>query len=183
MPLDIKKIIGILNAGGIVILPTETLYGLVCDAANPQALLKIYQIKGRPPGKSFPLLVKDFKMLAEYANFNQEQRKKILASKTPTNFVLKAKNLSPLAMQNRTAAFRLSTHPLIKKIFKYFYRPLVATSANLAGQEPLSDPRNYREVFGDKAKLIDEAVFVGINRKKKGSRIIDLTVRPFKILR
>jgi len=181
--LAIKEIVKLLNAGGVIIFPTETLYGLGCDATNPQALLKIYQIKNRPLGKSFPLLVKDFEMLAQYASFNNTQKQIIKSAKVPTNFVLRAKNLSPLVMQKHTAAFRIPKHPWIKKLFRYFDRPLVATSANLSGQPPLADPRKYKEVFGEKASLIDAVVFSGINRKRKGSRIIDLTTKPPRVIR
>lgn len=180
---NFRNIISILNAGGIIIFPTETLYGLGCDATNAKALLKIYQIKNRPLGKSFPLLVKDFKMLGHYALFKNEQKKFMAATARPTNFVLKAKNLSPLVMQNRTAAFRISPHPWIKKLFKSFDRPLVATSLNISKKEPLADPRQYQEVFGKKAGLVDAVVFAGINRKKKGSRIIDLIKKPYQVLR
>ena len=180
---DAKKVIQILNAGGVAILPTETLYGLVCDATNPQALLKIYQIKNRPIGKAFPVLVKDLEMLSRYASFNPEQKKAILKAKRPTNFVLKARNLSPLLTQKKTAVFRIAKHPVLKKIFVRFDRPVVATSANLAGKEPINDPRKYQEVFGKNSALIDLAVFYGINRRRNPSAIVDLTKKPFRVLR
>ncbi len=178
-----ERITQVLNAGGVIIFPTETLYGLGCDATNPQALLKLYKIKQRQLGKVFPMLVKDFKMLAEYSTFNLEQKKFIQKTKQPTNFVLKAKNLSPLATQKHTAAFRISTNLFIKKIFKTFDKPIVATSANISKKDPLSDPRLYPQVFGRDSDLIDAVVFTGINKKKKGSRIIDLTDKPYKIIR
>lgn len=178
-----QEIAQILNAGGIIIFPTETLYGLGCDATNPQSLLKIYALKKRAFGKVFPILVKDFKMLAEYAAFHSDQKKFMQKTKRATNFVLKAKNLSPLATKNHTAALRISSNPWVKKLFKVFDRPLVATSANITKQEPLNDPRRYAEVFGKDANLIDAVVFTGTNQKKKGSRIIDLTKKPYRILR
>lgn len=178
-----QEIAQVLSAGGIVLLPTETLYGIGCDATNPQALLKIYKLKQRPFGKAFPILVRDIKMLADYANFNADQKKAILAAKQPTNFVLKAKNLSPLTTQKHTAAFRIAKHLFIKRIFKYFDKPIVATSANVSKQEPIADPALYRDAFGRDAELIDAVVFAGINRKKKGSRIIDLTKKPYSVLR
>lgn len=179
-PQEVAKI---LNAGGVVIFPTETLYGLGCDATNPQALLKIYMLKKRQFGKAFPLLVRDFKMLAEYAAFNVEQKKFISKTKQPMNFVLKAKNLSPLATKNRTAAFRISKGFWVKKLFKHFEKPIVATSVNISGKEPMADPAKYTEVFGRDSGLIDAVVHSGINNKKKGSKIVDLTSKPYKVLR
>ena len=76
--LAYPQVVQILNAGGIIVFPTETLYGLGCDATNPSALLKIYKIKNRPLGKSFPLLVKNCKMLADYALMTDTQKKMIL---------------------------------------------------------------------------------------------------------
>ncbi len=178
-----EEIAQILNAGGVVIYPTETLYGLGCDATNPQALLKLYTIKNREIGKTFPILIRDFQMLADYAALSQEQKKVIQKTKKPTNFVLKAKNLSPLATLKHTAAFRISKGSFVKKLFKNFDKPLVATSANISKQDPIADPRNFQEAFGKNAELIDAVVYAGVNRKKKGSQIIDLTKKPYKIIR
>ena len=180
---DPKFLSQVLNAGGVIIFPTETLYGLGCDATNPQALLKVYQVKGRQLGKSFPVLVRDITMLSEYAIFNQDQKRTIVAAKNPTTFILKAKNLSPLATQKHTAAFRIPRTGWAKKIFRHFDKPLIATSANLSKREPLPDPRIYKETFGKHSDLIDAVVFTGINRKRKPSAIIDLTKRPYKIVR
>lgn len=173
----------VLHAGGVIIFPTDTVYGLGCDADNPQALLKIYQLKRREIGKSFPVLVKDFKMLAEYAVFNSEQRNLIAAARRPTTFILRAKNLSPLVMQRHTAAFRIPRAGWVKKLFRHFDKPIVATSANISRQEPLSDPRNYKAVFVKNTDLIDSVVFDGVNRKKQPSAIINLTKKPYKRLR
>lgn len=173
-----QTIAAILKRGGVIIAPTETLYGLMCDAANPRALKKVYRIKNRPAGKAFPILIRDFAMLARYARLTPELKKKlakIWRGQKPTNVVLMAKNLPQAAMINNTAAFRISSHAKVKELFKYFAKPLIATSANLSGQKPISDPRQYKKIFGGKAKLIDAIIFNGINRKQKGSRIIDLT--------
>ncbi|MDP2695725.1 MAG: L-threonylcarbamoyladenylate synthase [bacterium] len=179
----IKETVRALNSGGVIIFPTETVYGLGCDATNPAALLKIYQLKNRELGKAFPILVKDFNMLADYAAFNSNQKKIMAAAKAPTTFVLKAKNLSPLVTQNHTAAFRISSHSWIKQLFRNFDRPLVATSVNFAGSKPLSDPRLYSDVFGEKAQLIEEVIFDGVNRRTKSSRIIDITRKEPKVIR
>jgi len=181
--MKIEQVVQILNGGGVIIYPTETLYGLGCDATNPQALLKLYTLKKRPFGKVFPILVKDFNMLSEYANVNPDQKKMISKTKTPTNFILKAKNLSPLATKNHTAAFRIAKHSWVKKLFKNFDKPLISTSANLSGKDPLSDPSQYQEIFSKDASLIDAVISYGINKKKKGSKIVDLTSRPYKIIR
>lgn len=181
---EFQKIEQILNAGGVIIFPTDTLYGLGCDALNPQAILKVYRIKDRPFGKPFPILVKDLEMLLKYAVVNEEKIKKIKSAKKPTTFILKSRrNLSPLVLSGRTGAFRIPKDRWLKQLLKNINRPLVATSANLHKQKPLSDPKKYKEVFGEKAKLIDGVVLGGINRKRKGSMIIDLTVKPYKVLR
>lgn len=178
-----QEVAQILNAGGVVIFPTETLYGLGCDATNPQALLKIYQIKNRQIGKAFPILVKDFKMLTEYAHFSPDQKKMMQKSKQPTTFILKAKNLSPLAAVKHTGAFRVAKHSWIKKLFQHFDKPIVATSANISGKDPLRDPAEYKEMFKKAAEMIDAVIHAGINKKTKGSKIVDLTKKPYKVVR
>ncbi len=178
-----QEVTQILNAGGVVIFPTETLYGLGCDATNPQALLKIYQIKGRAIGKAFPILVKDFNMLSEYAHFTPEQKKAMTKSKQPITFILKAKNLSPLAAMKHTGAFRIAKHRWIKELFRHFDKPIIATSANIAGKDPLRDPSQYKEMFKKAAEMIDAVIHAGINNKKKGSKIVDLTKKPYRVVR
>jgi len=184
--MDIPKIVEILKNGGVVIFPTETLYGLFCDATNPKAIAKIFKIKGRPAGKAFPILVKDFVMLAKYARVEKEKikiLKKIWFRKRPTTVILPAKNLPKTATMSGMAAFRISSHPLVKKLFRYFSKPSVATSANLSGQLPIKDSRKYREVFGERARLIDGIVFNGINRKRKGSRIVEFVGERLRVIR
>lgn len=180
---DIQKAVSLIKRGGVIIFPTETLYGIGCDATNVEALKKIYKIKNRPSGRKFPLLVKDFKMLLRYAEIDNKQKNAILSVKKPTNFILRAKKLPKFALYKNTGAIRISPHPFIREIFKHFNQPIVATSANLSGKPSLTDPRQYKKVFGKRAYLIDEVFFCGINRKKKGSRIVDLTKTPFEVLR
>lgn len=178
-----EKIAAIIKRGDLIIFPTETLYGLGCDATNSAAIKKIYLAKNRPKGKSFPILIRDFRMLSKYAFFNKEQKQIIANAKKPVNFILKAKNLPRLAIYKGTAAFRISFHVWIKKLFQYLDKPLIATSANLSGKKPLSDPRKYAEMFGQKSKLITAVIFAGVNKKTKGSKIVDLTKKPFATLR
>lgn len=178
-----REIAKILNGGGVVIFPTETLYGLGCDATNPHALLKIYQIKSRQIGKAFPILVKDFNMLADYAAFSPDQKRAMQRSKQPTTFILKAKNLSPLAAMKHTGAFRIAKNRWTKELFRHFDKPIIATSANPSGKEPLRDPAQYKEMFKKTAEMIDMVIHAGINKKKKGSKIVDLTKKPYKIVR
>ena len=181
--LSAKKSAAILKRGGLIIFPTETLYGLGCDATNPKAIKKIYSVKNRPTGKSFPILIRDFKALSQYAFFNAQQKQVIARAKKPTNFILKAKNLPRLAIYKETAAFRISSHLWIKNLFQYFNRPLIATSANISGEKPLNDSRKYEKMFEKKSKLITAVIFSGVNKKTKGSKIMDLTKKPFATLR
>ncbi len=178
-----KKLLRTLKKGGVAIFPTETVYGLGCDATHLQALAQVYEIKNRPPGKAFPILVKDIEMLKKYAELDEDQHDKIFSAKEPTTFVLKARNLPRLAMENGTAAFRIASHPLMQDVLSRLNKPVVATSANDSDRPVLSDPRKYEDMFGAKAKLIHTVIFDGVNRKTKGSRIVDLTSRPYKILR
>ena len=181
--LSAKKTAAIIKSGGLIIFPPETLYGIGCDATNSRGIKKIYSVKNRPAGKSFPILIRDFRMLSQYAFFNAQQKQVIARAKKPTNFILRAKNLPRSAIYKGTAAFRISSHPWIKNLFWHLTKPLIATSANISGAKPLSDPRKYREMFEKKSKLITAVIFSGVNRKTKGSKIVDLTQKPFATLR
>lgn len=181
---DYKKIAEILEEGGVMIFPTDTLYGLGCDATNEKAVRKIFKIKSRPKGKGMPVLVRDFKMLGLYAQYNKEQAKIIRNTVIPTTFRLGVRGgLAKNVLENDTGAFRVPRKDFVQNLFKYFKKPIVATSVNRSGEIPLKNPKDFKRVFKENSRLIDLVVDDGINRKKKGSRIVDLTVGGYKIIR
>lgn len=146
--MDLKSAIAVLKNGGVVVFPTETSYGIGCDATNARAVRQVFALKGRPDGKGTPLIVDSLTMAEKWGLFNVTAKK--LAKKHwpgaltiivplrvfARNEETKQSRVSPLVLQNKTVALRVSSHPIAHALAKGLGRPLVATSANLSGEPP-----------------------------------------------
>lgn len=138
---DIRIIEKELLKGSILILPTDTIYGLACDATNEDAIKKIYNIKQRDFNKPLNIHLSNKKDITLYANISNEIEQKLIDKLMPGAFtiVLKKKNVvSNLLTSNKdTVGVRIPNDPLIKKIIDNIKRPLVLTSANVSSFEPI----------------------------------------------
>ena len=170
----------VLRAGGVIVYPTDTIWGLGCDATNAQAVEKIFQIKKRPGSKSLITLVKDLAQLDDYVETLPENLKEILqaTSRPQTIIYPDSKNLAPNVMAtDGSAGIRIVADTFCKEIINIFQKPIVSTSANIAG-EPFSGN------FGDiPAAIIRQADYVVRYRQKQkvhgaASRVI--RIRPDK---
>lgn len=188
---NIEGIITALKTGEVVVLPTDTVYGLVCDASNDQAVEKIFKIKKRDRQKSLPVFVKDIKQAKELAVINDKQEK-ILQENWPgaVTVVLKAlpeqtgkKRLSELLYKQDTVALRMPNHELLKIILDKFGKPLAQTSVNLSDHPSLIRPREIIEQFAGQDDQPDLIIDAGDLLKNKPSTIIDLTKNKINILR
>jgi L-threonylcarbamoyladenylate synthase len=165
-----------------LVLPTDTVYGLVCDASNEEAVEKIFQIKNRDKDKALPVFVKDIKMAEDFAVISESQ-KEILNKNWPGAFtyVLEAvPGLSSLVYKGNTIAIRVPDYQLIRDIFKTFKNPLAQTSANISDQPATTKIKDVLEQFSS----VDIVVVDGGNLPTKNpSTIIDLTNDNIKIIR
>ena len=130
----------ILNNGGVIVCPTDTVYGFLADAANKKAVEKIYKIKKRPGSKPLPIFVKDVKIGKKLAFIAQEQEK-ILNKKWPGKytFILNRKKRTKLYGINKdTIALRLPKYKFLNDLLEKVNKPLVQTSVNISGQPPLT---------------------------------------------
>ena len=140
---EIDKSIEILNAGGLILYPTDTVWGIGCDATNEEAVKKIYQLKQRPDSKTMICLVANDAMLERHVEQVPDIAYDILdLSEKPVTIVYDhpkgvAKNL---IAQDNTLAIRVASDQFCKHLIQKFKKPLVSTSANIAG-EPT--PRSY----------------------------------------
>lgn len=178
IPLDsckkgelIYEVIEVLRRGGLVIYPTDTVYGLGADAENENAVRKVYEVKGRPEEKRLTIAVSDTKMLEEYAlldDITRELLRKFLPGKV--TFVLK-KTARVLDLVNPEAiGVRIPNLPIILEIIREFGRAITATSANLSGRPPKLDPDDVvREIRAD--LLLDH----GVLPRSRPSTVVDLT--------
>ncbi len=178
-----KKAALVLKKGGVIVYPTETLYGLGVIASMNDSVERIFDIKGRPHGKPIPVLIRDKEMLSEIAEVTE------LASSLANRFwpgaltlILKQKANLPQLITCGTAkiALRISAHPFLQNLFDLIDAPLTSTSANLSGGENLRDSDRLLETFNGKVDLIIDS---GKIPESRGSTIVDLTLEPPQILR
>jgi len=183
--VNINEIVAALKNGAVLVAPTDTVYGLVCDATNKNAVDKIFKIKKRDKSKPLPVFVADIKMAKKYAVI-KERQEKFLNENWPgaVTVVFKSKKgLSPLVYKDNTIALRQPNYDLIAEIFKTFKRPLAQTSVNISDQPPLVNVEEIEKVLGCEKYQPDLAVDIGNLPKNKPSVIIDLTEDKIKILR
>ncbi len=149
-----------LRTGGIIAYPTEAVFGLGCDPDNHQALQRLLALKQRQAEKGLILIAASLSQLQPYlADLAIEQQQ--LAMTTwpgPVTWLWPARDsIAPLlhGMHN-TLAVRVTAHPIASAICIAFGKPLVSTSANLAGESPVRDAAGVRRVFADKIDYIVE---------------------------
>jgi len=179
-PAIIKFIAGSLKKGRILVLPTDTIYGLSGLATEPRVLKRIYKLKKRDARKPLIVLMSDLKMLKKYAVVSGAQagelRKIWGKNRRPTTVILKNKGKLPkeLVSPSGGLAVRLPKSLFLIKILRALGRPLISTSVNLAGQEPLRNPKKIKLYFLSAGKQPDLVVDAGYCRRTKASRLLDL---------
>lgn len=168
MKNEIENCIAVLKKGGLILYPTDTVWGIGCDATNPDAVDKVFKLKQRSDEKSLICLVHDFKMLNEYVENVPEVAYDILKyAKKPTTIIYDdpirvAENI--IAADN-SLAIRVAKDEFCKKLIQRFRRPLVSTSANISGEKT---PQSYAEID----PLILEGVdyVVNLQHEKKSGK-------------
>ena len=165
-----------LKRGGLILYPTETVWGIGCDATNAEAVDKIYALKKRAESKSLICLVSDFKMLNQYVENIPEVAYDILKyAAKPTTIIYDdpirvATNV--IAPDNSTA-FRVCRNQFCNFLLKKFKKPIVSTSANITGQPT---PQSFSEISQEIIDGVDYVVNIDRSRKSsKPSAIIKLT--------
>lgn len=163
-----------MQKGGVVICPTDTVYGFLADASNKKAVTAIYKIKQRPTSKPLSVFVKDIKMAQELAEIDERQLK-TLENYWPGKytFVLKRKKgIKLYGLDKNTIAMRIPKYPFLNRLLKKMNRPLVQTSVNISGGHPINTISDIIKQFEDVNVLILDG---GNLIKAKPSKIINLT--------
>ncbi|MCF6350348.1 MAG: threonylcarbamoyl-AMP synthase [Flavobacteriaceae bacterium] len=169
---------------GTILYPTDTVYGIGCDATSESAVKKIYKIKQREESKSLIILVHSFDMLKKYVEEIPEQIKDYLKNtKKPTTVIYNnPKNLAKnVIANNNTVAIRIVNKGFIKDLLTAFNKPIVSTSANISSKPtPMS--------FGSISKIIINSVDFVVslpNQSKdiKPSNIIQLVNQKIEFIR
>jgi L-threonylcarbamoyladenylate synthase len=134
---DLQSAFKTLKDGGVILYPTDTIWGLGCDATNQEAVGKIFSIKGRSDSKSLIILVNGFGMLERYVRNIPDVAASILdvADKPITIIYPEGKNLaSGVCSEDGSAGIRICQDPFCSALITMFRKPIISTSANLSGK-------------------------------------------------
>lgn len=179
----IDEIIRYLKAGKVVVLPTDTLYGFSCAATNVKAVNKVRRVKRREKNKPFLVLVSSRHMANRYSYISKNQDEYLKkAWPGPVTVILKSRNILPktVASEQASVAIRLPKYEFISTIIKKAGTPLISTSLNVSGQQPI-ELDSLKKKF---KTLPDLLVKIGSSRKIKPSKIIDIRdINNIKIIR
>lgn len=179
----IRRAAEALERGGIIIYPTDTVYGIGCDLFNKKAIERIYQLKGKMRKQPLSFIVPDLKEVSSYAivsNYAYRIMRKLLPG--PYTFVLPATKMVPkkiAEVNKKTVGIRIPDNNVCHLLLEEFPRPIISTSANLSGSEVLNDPEVIQDELGKMVDVILNCGLLGLD----ASTVIDLTGDEAKILR
>ena len=171
---DLAKAVEVLRAGGIILYPTDTIWGLGCDATNSAAVKRIYEIKQREDSKSMLVLMENPNLLNSYmAEVPEIAWELIEVTDQPLTIIYpKAKNLATnLLAADGSVGIRITNEAFSQQLVQRFRKPIVSTSANISGQK---SPQNYTEISEEVKKSVDYIVSYrqdDISRSKPSSII------------
>ena len=185
MQESIQKALEVLRAGGIILYPTDTVWGLGCDATNPEAVAKIYEIKRRADSKSLVLLASDIDMIARYVKEIPEMAIQlvevndkpmtIIYPGAVVGFAPDASGVLPKAdrralafntvAEDGTVGIRIPMMDFCQQLVYKLGRPLVSTSANISGE---STPKRFAEISEEIRSAVDHVVDPALERGATG---------------
>lgn len=155
---DITNGLACLLAGGIILYPTDTIWGIGGDATNANAIQKIYQLKKREEKKSLIILAEDEKMVRRYVSNPSEKMLSFISTlQKPTTAIFEnAVNLpKKLINEDGTIAIRIVKDDFCRQLIKQVKKPLISTSANISGK---LSPQNFMEISDEIKKGVDYIV-------------------------
>ena len=155
--MDFTKALEILQSGGTILYPTDTIWGIGCDATNIDAIKKIFDIKKREANKSLIILVESEKRLQDLVDVPEMAWQIMDVSEKPVTFVYEnPKNLpKELLAEDGSIGIRLVKNDFCKKLITKLNRPLVSTSANLSGQK---SPLKFGDISNEIKNSVDYIV-------------------------
>ncbi len=155
---DLKKAIEVLKQGGIILYPTDTIWGIGCDATNEEAVEKLYNIKQRDKSRSMLILLDNPAKLQTYIQEVPDIAWDLIdLSDKPLTIILNgAKNLaSNLISSDGTIGVRITSEDFSRDLCQRFRKPIVSTSANITGE---SSPQNFNQIHPEIIDLVDYVV-------------------------
>ena len=181
---DISRAAATIKKGGLIAVPTETVYGLAGNGLDHEAVEKIYEVKGRPAVKPLSLMVPGPEAIDQYCRDIPEEAR-FLAERFwpgPLTIVLKAKDHVPPIVRagGETVGLRCPDHPLTLALLKEAGLPLAAPSANPSGAPSPKDAQTVLDYFDGQIEVVLDGGPCGIGKE---STIISMAEKPFRILR
>ncbi|MBP7216059.1 MAG: threonylcarbamoyl-AMP synthase [Candidatus Omnitrophica bacterium] len=167
-----------IRQGGLVIIPTETVYGIAANMNNPEALKRLNTIKQRPPDKPYPMLLADIFRVDEHAQEISPAAYRLMYTfwPGPLTLIFKAKKVT----QGSTIGIRIPDHDIAARIVRQAQVPVVCPSANVSGRPA---PINFADALRDLDGLVDLALDAGPTSVGKESSVVDTTVVPVRVMR
>ena len=173
---ELNNTVKILKQGGLILYPTDTVWGLGCDATNFSAVEKLFKLKNREDQKTMICLVSDFKMLNYYVEEILEAAYSVLEyASTPTTIIYDKplRVTENLIAADNTLAIRMVKEGFCADLLKRFKKPIVSTSANISGNPT---PNSFQEIEDYILKGVDYVVNLErTNKSSKPSSIIKLS--------
>lgn len=156
-PRLIARVVAVLREGGVIAYPTDTTYGIGCSIFNKKGIERIYLLKQREKKKPFSFICTDLSEVARYArvsNYAFKILKRYLPG--PYTFVVEASNVVPdlLLTKQKTVGIRIPHNPICHAIVSELGHPIVTTSANRSGDEPIGDPFAVDAELGNDLDLV-----------------------------
>jgi len=155
---DVKKALEVLQSGGVILYPTDTIWGIGCDATNEAAVKRVYEIKRRADSKSMLVLMENVNLLERYMQEVPEIAYDLIevTDKPMTIIYPGAKNLAAnLLAEDGSVGIRITTERFTQQLIQRFRKPIVSTSANISG-EP--SPAFFGEVSEEVKNAVDYVV-------------------------
>jgi len=178
----INKAVDVLKSGGVIIYPTDTIYGIGCDIFNLQAIERIFTIKNESTEKLFSFVCSDLKDISKYAkvsDYAYRTMKHLLPG--PYTFILPAAKLVPKTLwsKRKTVGIRVPNNNVTLSLVKELGNPIISTSATNRRGEILVDPSEIRAIFNSQVDLMLSSGIISQNP----SSVIDLSDEAPEVIR
>lgn len=183
-PTALAHAVAMLRKGGVVAIPTDTLYGLAADPWNPAAVAKIFRIKGRPDDRALPLVASDVTQVEEWIGAMNSVARRLAQQFWPGPLTLVMRAPDTIAPEvtagGQTVGVRVPAHAVTRALCAAFERPVTATSANISGQAATDDPEKVASALASGLDLLLES---GTTPGGPPSTIVDLTHGEIRLIR
>ena len=179
----IEQAVDILLDGGIVAIPTDTVYGLAVDATNAEAVARLRQVKNRPGDKHIPVLIDSTRMLKGLVAGAPEKLDELVEEFWPGALTIVApKHAASLGAvsDDATLGIRMPDDMVALGLISMLGRPLAVSSANRSGEEPATEAARVREIFGREIDLVIDA---GATPGPAVSTVLNIAETPYRVLR